>query len=177
MYEVYDEQWRQVSELSSLVSQLPSMNSEVEVVMTSLGQLEAACQEVELALLALEDTIDTREAQERQLETRFQLALEQERRRQELEELEQRLEQAYQRKVREKQEREESQRREKQARLQQLFEADMASYQAGNRLEVPRARHNEESLHSVDLDDEGEAAGLEDFLKEDCPEAEPLPQD
>ena len=92
----------QVSQLSSLMGQLPEFNKEVEGVMASLGQLEATCQEVEIALLALEDTIDAREAQERQLESRFQLALDQERRRQELEELEQRLEQVYQSKVREK---------------------------------------------------------------------------
>ena len=76
----------QVSQLSSLMGQLPEFNKEVEGVMASLGQLEATCQEVEIALLALEDTIDAREAQERQLESRFQLALDQERRRQELEE-------------------------------------------------------------------------------------------
>merc|ERR1712016_543360 len=75
------------------------------------GPAEVACQEVEIALLALEDTIDAREAQERQLESRFQLALDQERRRQELEELEQRVEQVYQRKVREKREAEEVKKR------------------------------------------------------------------
>ena len=101
-----------------------------------------------MALLALEDTIDAREAQERQLESRFQLALDQERRRQELEELEQRLEQEYQRKVREKREAEESSRRERQSRLQAQFEADMSSYRhqaPGSRLEVPRQRHQEVS--------------------------------
>ena len=34
------------------------------------------------------------------------------------------------------------------------------------------------SLESVDLDEVGEeAAGLEDFLREDCPGVEPLPED
>ena len=55
--------------------------------MRVLGELESGFSEVEVALLALEDTIDAREAQERQLEQRFQLAIYQERRRQELEEL------------------------------------------------------------------------------------------
>merc|ERR1711970_156669 len=116
--------------MGSLMGQLPEFNKEVEGIMASLGQLEAACQEVEIALLALEDTIDAREAQERQLESRFQLALDQERRRQELEELEQRLEQAYQKRVREKREQEEGRRRERQARLQAQFEADMASFRS-----------------------------------------------
>jgi hypothetical protein len=120
----YDLQWRQVSQLGGLVGQLPALRSEVEGMMTVLAGLEAACQQVEVALLALEDTIDAREAQERQLESRFQLALDQERRRQELEELEQRLEQAYQRKVRDRREAEDASRRELQGRLQVNTNAD-----------------------------------------------------
>merc|ERR1712032_975876 len=148
------------------------MGKEVEGIMASLGQLEAACQEVEIALLALEDTIDAREAQERQLESRFQLALDQERRRQELEELEQRLEQVYQRKVREK--------REAQERLQAQFEADMVNFRSSgtNMLEVPRRMDQEVSLESVNLDEIGEEQEkLEKFLNEDCPGVDPLPQD
>ena len=128
--------------------------------MATLGQLEVACQEVEIALLALEDTIDAREAQERQLESRFQLALDQERRRQELEELEQRLEQVYQRKVREKREAEEVKKRMVQERLQAQFEADMVNFRSSgtgsNRLEVPRRMDQEVSLESVNLDEVGE---------------------
>ena len=172
----------QVSQLSSLMGQLPEFNKEVEGVMASLGQLESTCQEVEIALLALEDTIDAREAQERQLESRFQLALDQERRRQELEELEQRLEQVYQRKVREKREAEEGKKREVQERLQAQFESDMASFRVSgsvsNRLEVPRRVDHEVSLESVELDEVGdEQEKLENFLNEDCPGLDPLPKD
>ena len=150
--------------------------------MASLGQLEATCQEVEIALLALEDTIDAREAQERQLESRFQLALDQERRRQELEELEQRLEQVYQRKVREKREAEEGKKREVQERLQAQFESDMASFRVSrsvsNRLEVPRRVDHEVSLESVELDEVGDdQEKLENFLNEDFPGLDPLPKD
>jgi len=180
VYTQYDTQWKQVSQLSSLMGQLPEFNKEVEGIMASLGQLEAACQEVEIALLALEDTIDAREAQERQLESRFQLALDQERRRQELEELEQRLEQVYQRKVREKREAEEVKKREVQERLQAQFEADMVNFRSSgtNRLEVPRRMDQEVSLESVNLDEIGEEQEkLEKFLNEDCPGVDPLPQD
>jgi len=182
LYNNFDTQWKQVSQLSSLMGQLPEFNKEVEGVMASLGQLEATCQEVEIALLALEDTIDAREAQERQLESRFQLALDQERRRQELEELEQRLEQVYQRKVREKREAEEGKKREVQERLQAQFESDMASFRVSgsvsNRLEVPRRVDHEVSLESVELDEVGdEQEKLENFLNEDCPGLDPLPKD
>ncbi len=44
------------------------------------GALESSFGDVEVALLALEDTIDARELQENQLEQRFQMAMYQERR-------------------------------------------------------------------------------------------------
>ena len=51
------------------------------------GTLESLIGDVELALLALEDTIDAREMQEKQLDQRFQLAMYQERRKAEFNEL------------------------------------------------------------------------------------------
>ena len=45
--------------------------------MLTLDKLENLVVEVEVALLALEDTIDAREAQEKQLEQRFEIASEQ----------------------------------------------------------------------------------------------------
>ena len=51
------------------------------------GNLESLFGDVEISLLALEDTIDARELQERQLDQRFQLAMYQERRKAEFNEL------------------------------------------------------------------------------------------
>ena len=51
------------------------------------GTLESMIGDVEIALLALEDTIDAREMQEKQLDQRFQLAMYQERRKSEFNEL------------------------------------------------------------------------------------------
>ena len=94
----YERQCRQVASLSlsCLINCLPVINTQVQQVMVTLGKLENLVVEVEVALLALEDTIDAREAQEKQLEQRFQIAIYQERRKQELEELEARLEDQYQ---------------------------------------------------------------------------------
>ena len=92
MHAEYEKQWRHVAMLSNLMGQVPKINDEIEGVMRTLGELENLFMEVEVSLLALEDTMDAREAQEKQLEQRFQLAIYQERRRQELEELESRLE-------------------------------------------------------------------------------------
>jgi hypothetical protein len=51
------------------------------------GSLESLFGDVEISLLALEDTIDARELQERQLDQRYQLAMYQERRKAEFNEL------------------------------------------------------------------------------------------
>ena len=51
------------------------------------GDLDSLFGDVELALLGLEDTLDARDLQERQLEQRFQMAMYQERRNAEFEEL------------------------------------------------------------------------------------------
>ena len=55
--------------------------------MATLGEMESLFSDVEISLLALEDTIDAREMQEKQLEQRFQMAIYQEKRRAEFNEL------------------------------------------------------------------------------------------
>merc|ERR1719220_2546241 len=108
--------------LSNLMAQLPKINNQIEGVMQTLGELENLFMEVEVSLLALEDTIDAREAQEKQLEQRFQIAIYQERRKQELEELEARLETQYQRRMKERMLAEEAWKKERQA----VFQASSA---------------------------------------------------
>lgn len=83
----YERQFQSVMTLQMLVGQIPAINQQIESVMNSLGDLEALFGDVELALLGLEDTIDARELQERQLDQRFQMAMYQERRNAEFEEL------------------------------------------------------------------------------------------
>ena len=55
--------------------------------MGSLGDLESLFGDVEISLLGLEDTIDAREMQEKQLDQRFQVAMYQERRKAEFNDL------------------------------------------------------------------------------------------
>jgi len=171
----YDKQWRHVSKMSSLVATLPDINTQIQDVMKSLGQLENLFMEVEVSLLALEDTIDARDAQEKQLEQRFQLAIYQERRRQELEELQSRLELEYQKKLKEKEVKENSLKVERQAVFQAKFEEDMSRFAETGFLEVPLNRPNDVSLESIDLDADDQ--NLESFLKDDCPNLSPLPRD
>ena len=171
----YDKQWRYVSKMSNLVSTLPDINKQIQHVMNTLGQLENLFMEVEVALLALEDTIDARDAQEKQLEQRFQLAIYQERRRQELEELESRLEMDYQKRMKEREKAENSEKKAKQAVYQAKFEEDMTRYSQTGFLDVPLNRPSDVSLESIDLDADDQ--NLESFLKEDCPGLSPLPRD
>jgi len=171
----YERQRRHVGKLSSLVSGLPDINNQVQQAMITLGHLENLFMEVEVALLALEDTIDAREAQEKQLEQRFQMAIYQERRRQELEELESRLEAQYQKRMKEKELSENIEKRERQAVFQAKFEEDMSRFAQTGALELPLSRPSEVSLESIDLDADDQ--NLEQFLKEDCPGLSPLPRD
>lgn len=143
--------------------------------MKCLGQLENLFMEVEVSLLALEDTIDARDAQERQLERRFQLAIYQEKRRQELEDLETRLEMQYQKRIKDQEREENKQKRERQAVFQAKFNEDLTRFSEKGFLEVPLTRPSDVSLESIDLDHDDGA--MEAFLKDDCPGASPLPRD
>lgn len=171
----YEKQWRHVAMLSNLMGQLPKINEDIEGVMGTLGELENLFMEVEVSLLALEDTMDAREAQEKQLEQRFQLAIYQERRRQELEELESRLEMQYQKRLKERELAEIASKKERQAVFQARFEEDLTRFASTGLLEVPLRRPTDVSLESIDLD--ADDLNLEVFLKEDCPDLSPLPQD
>ena len=62
-------------------------NFQIEEIMGTLGDLESLFGDVEISLLGLEDTIDAREMQEKQLDQRFQVALYQERRKAEFNDL------------------------------------------------------------------------------------------
>lgn len=78
---------QQKSDVHTLQNQLPKVNQGIKEIMEKLGCLESLLGDVEISLLALEDTIDAREMQEKQLDQRFQLAMYQERRKAEFNEL------------------------------------------------------------------------------------------
>jgi len=171
----YEKQWRHVSLLSSLLAQVPEINAELEKTMQCLGDLESVFSEAEVALLALEETIDARDAQERQLEQRFQLAIYQERRRQELEEMGAKLDLQHQRRLKEVEMRNRVVSRDRQQVFQEQFEYDINQYKTKGLLQVPSRRPTDVSLESIDLNEDD--SNLETFLREDCPDLSPLPRD
>ena len=79
-----EKQW---SDISTLQTHIPQINNGIKEIMEKLGNLESLLGDVEISLLALEDTIDAREMQEKQLDQRFQLAMYQERRKAEFNDL------------------------------------------------------------------------------------------
>ena len=75
-------QWSQLMTVQSLVShQVPLISAEIQTAMSRLAEMESLFQEVEVSLLALEESVEAREMQEKQLEERFQLAVYQEQKR------------------------------------------------------------------------------------------------
>ena len=75
-------QWSQLMTVQSLVShQVPLISAEIQTAMNRLAEMESLFQEVEVSLLALEESVEAREMQEKQLEERFQLAVYQEQKR------------------------------------------------------------------------------------------------
>ena len=90
-----DSSWSQIMTIEKLVSEIPVMNGQVKQAMNMLGTLESLFSDVEVSLLALEDMIDAREMQERELEQRFQLTMHQERQRTRFNQLSEKLQKEY----------------------------------------------------------------------------------
>lgn len=181
-----EKQWTDVTTLQMLVSQIPKINAQIKEIMDSLGNLESLFGDVEVSLLALEDTIDARELQEKQLEQRFQLAMYQERRKAEFNELATRLQTEYDKKKSDLDRHNFLVSKEKQSYYQDKFEQDMKEYRNKSDvlLTVPMRHDPDASLETVDLnDDPEEAAGassLEAFLAADSDllyDISPLPRD
>nr|ACO10730.1 Dysbindin [Caligus rogercresseyi] len=94
-----DSQWNHISTLSGLVAQIPAINEDIRGIMNTLGSLDSSFTDVEIALFALEDTIETRKLQEKQLDQRFQIAIYQERRQAEFNDLSAKLQKSYEKQI------------------------------------------------------------------------------
>lgn len=161
---------QQKDDVNTLENHLPKVNQGIKEVMVKLGQLESLLGDVEISLLALEDTIDAREMQEQQLDQRFQLAMYQERRKAEFNELANKLQAEHEKK------RDFYQSKMKK-HYQQQFDQDMKKYrESSSSLQVPARHDPDASLESVDLDDP-EDLKLEKFLNDDVYDVSPLPKD
>merc|ERR1712142_285655 len=119
-----EKQWCNVTALQNHV---PKVNKGIQEIMERLGCMESLLGDVEISLLALEDTIDAREMQEKQLEQRFQLAMYQEKRRAEFNELANKMQSKFDKKRADA----ERQRSETNRDIyQKLFDQDMNAHRA-----------------------------------------------
>ena len=109
------------------------MTEEIENALTALGKMESLYSDVEISLLALEDTIDARELQEKQLEHRFQLSMHQEKSKARFNELSNQLQEQYQSKKREVENQKSHANQERQKHYQQQFENDMSVYRSSGK--------------------------------------------
>ena len=198
---IKDRTLKQWNDIATLQTHIPQINNGIKDIMDKLGSLESFIGDVEISLLALEDTIDAREMQEKQLDQRFQLAMYQERRKAEFNDLaskyltkkvamtihmmnysiSDRFQNEYEKKKKLHSDKKSVDSAKLQKHYQSKFDEDVKNFQDGNRLQVPLRHDPDASLESVDLDDPDEAATntLEAFLNE--PDAlydvSPLPRD
>jgi len=174
-----EKQWCNVTALQNHV---PKVNKGIQEIMEKLGCMESLLGDVEISLLALEDTIDAREMQEKQLEQRFQLAMYQERRKSEFNELATRLQNDYEKK---KKLHAQSSTATKRVTSRQDTCTNSSISGSGGHLQVPLRHDPDASLESVDLDepDLETAHNLEAFLNENVNtndalyDVSPLPKD
>merc|ERR1712018_934773 len=147
-----EKQWCNVTALQNHV---PKVNKGIQEIMEKLGCMESLLGDVEISLLALEDTIDAREMQEKQLEQRFQLAMYQERRKAEFNELATRLQNDYEKKKK----LHAADKPAKQQYYNQIAKLPAANTAADHQLlQVPCRHDPDASLESVDLEDDPAAA-------------------
>ncbi|ODM91107.1 Dysbindin protein [Orchesella cincta] len=127
--------------------------------------VQCAFEETEGALLMLEDMVETQELREKQLDHRFQLALYQEKRASELQDLKERLTEEHLRKIAEYDKQRESHLKERQAVFQEAFEEDLQRFKSQGAL--PRSKtsgtdKSTPSLEEIVLDED--SVDLESFL-------------
>ncbi|XP_063237312.1 dysbindin [Bacillus rossius redtenbacheri] len=75
LHQGFEKQWKDVGRLSLCLAAVPQTLNSVQQLMEQLGTLQELFEDVESALVSLEDVIETQDLQEKQLEHRFQFAL------------------------------------------------------------------------------------------------------
>ena len=110
------------------VSQIPQVTEEMDAAIKALGNLESLFSDVEISLLALEDTIDARELQEKQVEHHLQMSVYQEKRKANFNDLSNQLQKKYESRKQEVERLKSHANQEKQKHYQEQFERDMSVY-------------------------------------------------
>ncbi|KFM82686.1 Dysbindin, partial [Stegodyphus mimosarum] len=138
--------------------------------MSKIGELEGIFEEVEDALMNLEDVIETQELQERQLDHRFQLAMYKEKKLADFEDMKVKLGEEHAHRVFEYEKKQEAVLRERQNTFQEAFEEELQQYKTHGIKELRKRVSSQSSATSVSLEEidlEEDISALDDFLGED----------
>lgn len=170
LHNTCERSWNSVGQAALALAGVPQVLAEVQNLMVQLGDLMTAFDDVELGLAKLEDTVETQELQERQLDHRFQLALYKERRLAELEAARDTLAAEHSKRLQEHEIKLQQSLRERQATFGQAFEEDIRHYKSSGVLPgVVKTLKKETSLEEVVLEPEDNEE-LNAFLEEDAKE-------
>ncbi|XP_046679397.1 uncharacterized protein LOC124366839 [Homalodisca vitripennis] len=151
-------QWNATSQLTTGLATLPKLAAQTDKIISQIEELRNLVVEVESSLIELADTVEKKELQERQLESRFQLALHSEKRLAQLDILRAKLSEEHRLKVAEYEKQFEKKQKERQETFSKAFEEDLATYkQTGIVPTIRPALTSGPSLEEVELDVDTEA--------------------
>uniref|UniRef100_A0A1B6FG93 Dysbindin n=1 Tax=Cuerna arida TaxID=1464854 RepID=A0A1B6FG93_9HEMI len=151
-------QWNATSQLTAGLATLPKLAAETDKIISQIGELWSLVVEVESSMIELADTVERKELQERQLESRFQLALHSEKRLAQLDILRAKLSEEHRLKVAEYEKEFEKKQKERQETFSKAFEEDLATYkQTGIVPTIRPPLTSGPSLEEVELEVDTEA--------------------
>ncbi|XP_054710676.1 dysbindin-A-like [Uloborus diversus] len=155
-----------VRQLNIQLAALPQLQTSIMDLMSKIGELEGVFEEVEDALMNLEDVIETQELQERQLDHRFQLAMYKEKKLADFEDMKVKLGEVHAHKVFEYEKKQEAILKERQNTFQEVFEEEVQQYKTHGELRkrVSSTSSAEASVSLEEIDLEEDASALNDFL-------------
>lgn len=159
-----------IKQINTQLAALPQLQTSILDLMGKIGELEGVFEEVEDALMNLEDVIETQELQERQLDHRFQLAMYKEKKYADFENMKAKLNEEHSNKVYEFEKKQMAVLEERQHTFQEVFEEELQQYKAHGIKELRKRVSSSSSteptipLENIDLDED--ISALDTFLGE-----------
>ncbi|GIY13107.1 uncharacterized protein CDAR_420701 [Caerostris darwini] len=156
-----------IKQLNIQLAALPQLQTGIMDLMGKIGELEGLFEEVEDALINLEDVIETQELQERQLDHRFQLAMYKEKKLADFEDMKAKLGEEHACRVLEYEKKQGEILKERQNTFQEVFEEELQQYKKHGIKELRKRVSSTSSAQSVSLEDieiEDDASALDEFL-------------
>ncbi|GFT95826.1 dysbindin [Trichonephila clavipes] len=156
-----------IKQLNMQLAALPQLQTGIMDLMGKIGELEGLFEEVEDALINLEDVIEIQELQERQLDHRFQLAMYKEKKLADFEDMKAKLGEEHASRVLEYEKKQEVILKERQHTFQEAFEEEVQQYKKHGLKNLRQRVSSTSSANSVSLEDidlEEDASALDEFL-------------